>query len=248
MKTKNIIKGIICLAVAAVIILASAGYLNFAIFAGMSTLSLVASIIVAVIFVGAIIDRELDGIIIFGGVLLKLLETPLGLQIKIPVLIAVIVLLLMARHFLLPDRKSRLTVMTDEAGNCMYKEIDSRSREVNVSEEDGSYVYAKNRFSGIVKYINSFNFQKAQIDSRFGGVELYFNDAKVPSGHAELELDTKFSGVEIYVPRNWTIVNNLHCKMGEIQVERMLLEGEESPVELVISGYTEFGGVEVKRI
>lgn len=249
MKNKNIGKGIVCLLVAAVIILASAGWLNFAIFAGMSAGRLVASIIIGVILIGAIIDKDLDAVIIFGGVLLKLLEKQLGLHIKITVLVAVIILLLMARNFIFPKKKSsRLEAMDNVNGVNFITDENANGNRVSVSEEDGSYIYEKNRFNGIVKYITSDNFKKAQIESQFGGVELYFNNAMVPDGHAEVELDTKFSGVDIYVPRHWTVVNNLHNKMGDVSIDEMIDDAEGMPVELVLSGYTEFGGVKVIRI
>ena len=249
MKNRNIGKGIVCLLVAAVIIMASSEWLNFAIFTGLSTGRLVASIIIGVILIGAIIDKDFDAVIIFGGVLLKLLEKQLGLHIKIPVLIAVIILLLMARSFIFPKKKSsRLDIMDDGNGVHLITDGNASGNRVSASEADGSYIYEKNRFNGIVKYITSDNFKKAQIDSQFGGVELYFNNAMVPDGHAEVELDTKFSGVDIYVPRHWTVVNNLHNKMGDVSIDEMIDDAEGMPVELVLSGYTEFGGVKVNRI
>lgn len=250
MKNKNIGKGILCLVVAAIIILVSSGYISLSIFSGMHTGRLVASIIIAVILIGAIIDKSIDGVIIFGGVLLKLLDKQLGLDIKIPVLIAVIILLLMAKGFFFSQKNGNRFSIEDKNGNKYFLPVgEGNDKQMNVVEDNGSYIYAKSRFNGMVKYINSDNFELAQIDSQFGGVELYFSNTKVPSGHAEVELNTRFSGVEIFVPKNWIILSNLKSMMGDVRIDDVILEeGEVSPVELTISGCTEYGGVKVTRI
>lgn len=264
MKKGNIFKGVICLLLAIFVILLATGKLSFALFAGLSTAKLIWTIILGIIFIGTIISMEFDGSVIFGGILLKMYEDELGFHISVPMLILVMILLIMAINFLMPKKHHKNNrehhhgeTHTDDTG---------ASEDYYLEDEDGSYIYARSRFTGISKYITSNNFEEAVIDSQFGGVELYFNNAKVPSGHALIELQTKFSGVEIYIPKHWKVVRELRVSMGDYHEDPMIPESTsyaenydemngngtvtevEPSVTIHLVGHTEFGGVKINRI
>lgn len=243
-------KGIACLVLAIVILLIVTGVINLPI-TGISTGKLIATIILGIIFIGTIISLSFDGTVIFGGILLKMYEKELGFHISVPVLIIVMILLLVAVDNLTPKKRKKGThtkSYIDENGEVVIERDNSGLEYVEESSEEGSHIYVRSRFNGICKYITSEDFQDAIIDSQFGGVELYFNNAKVPSRCAVVDLDTKFAGVEIHVPKNWRIERELRVSMGDYSEEPIVLEdGEEAPVVLVLEGHVEFGGVKVSR-
>lgn len=264
MKNKNLFWGIVCLALAAFIVLSFTGILNIPFFAGLSTGKFIATVVFLIVIISSLANLTIEPIIISLGVLLKLYEEQLGIHVSVPVLVVVIILLIMAYHFLFPHglRKNHSRPQPegphgpapheprDEFDNVSADPHEKRDRvKSNVYEDEGDFVTCKTYFNGVTKYINSKNFTGAAIDTAFGGVEIYFTNTEVPSGHATLDIDAKFSGVNIYVPYNWKITNHANAVMGAITESPMVLrDGETWPVELELTGSTSFSGVDIKRI
>lgn len=243
MKKNNIGKGIVCLLLAVIIFLTATGKFNVTLFAGIPTNKLVWTIILAVLGIGSLISFSWDGVIIAGGILVKMYDTQLGFEISTPVLIIIMILLIAACNafFDKPEKKIMKHTVIDGNGSYIEKH--------NGDSDSGEILYYKNRFNGMTKYVNSENLKEVTIDSRFGGFELYLKDAKVPSGQLILDINAKCSGVEIYIPHNWTVVNNMRTIMcGVEESPRCLEEGETSPVELIITGKADKSGIEIARV
>lgn len=248
MKKRNIFWGIICLALAALIILSVTGVFSIPFFAGISTGKFIVTIIMIIIIVSSLSNFSIEPVIIGLGVLLKLYEKELGISISIPILIAVIFLLIMAYHFLFPHRINHNPNQNHEHHDH-NSNFGEQQFKTNVTEENGDFIEIRNNFNGITKYINSQNFCGGSVDSAFGGSEIYFTNAKVPSGHATLDLNVKFGGVSIYIPYNWKITSHVSAVMGAVNESPMVLkDGETYPVELELTGSVSFSGVDVKRI
>lgn len=246
MKRTKIMWGLVCLAVAALIILTATGVLSFSIFSGITTAKLVWTIIVGFFFIGSLISLSFEGIVITGGILLKMYESVLGFEISIPILIIVMILLIIAYNLLVPER---IRHHKNSCGPHKHYHHGEEHWETSVSEEDGERIYVKNSFNGMTKYINSKNFKEAVVDNSFGGFEIYFNNAEVPDGKAVLEMNSRFGGVEIYIPRNWKVLNNMRSQMGGVEEQPMVLaEGEVPPVELNLCGSCAFSGIEIIRL
>lgn len=243
MKKNNITKGIVCILLAVIIFLAATGKLNITLFAGIPTNKLVWTIILAVLGIGSLISCSWEGVIIAGGILVKMYDTQLGFEISTPILIIIMILLIIACNsfFDRPDKKIMKQTVIDGKGSYIEKR--------NEDSDNGEILYYRNRFNGMTKYINSENLKEITVDSRFGGFELYLKDALVPSGQVVLDIRAKCSGIEIYIPHNWTVVNNMRTIMcGVEESPRCLEEGETSPVELIITGKADKSGIDIKRV
>ncbi len=96
-----------------------------------------------------------------------------------------------------------------EAGN--YEEV---------SEESGEIVECHVKFGSSMKYVNSENFCRAELECSFGALKIYFDNAKIPSGKGEIVLDVSFAGVEIYVPREWKLILEADTTFGAIEEKR----------------------------
>ena len=112
---------------------------------------------------------------------------------------------------------------------------------------EGEYIYERASFGGVTKYIHSDNFNYAQLENSFAGMEIFFDKVQVPSGHATIEINSSFGGVEIYVPKEWKVVNNVSSFAGACEVDDRSWTGD-TDVEISLIGSNRFGGVEVKRI
>lgn len=259
MKKGNIFWGFVCLSIAVVIILSFTGVLSIPFFEGISTGKFIATVILLIILISSLSSLTIDPAIASIGILIKLYDEQMGFHVSTQLMIIVIILLIAAYHLLFPRRHRRINPAPQpgprpQQGPCPgpqpgrnYGPQDAFKS--NVTQDDGDYVTCKNYFNGITKYINSKNFKGATIDSAFGGTEIYFTNAEIPSGHATLEIHSKFGGVSIYVPHNWKITNRINSVMGAVEEAPMILaEGESWTVELELIGDTSFSGVEIKRI
>lgn len=250
MKRKNIFWGIVCLALAVLIILSTTGVLSIPLFAGISTGKLIWTLVFTIILIGSLASLSIEGIIIPAGILVKMYETQIGISISVPLLIIVMILLIMACHFLIPSGKIKHPCSSRPHPHPHpHPGSNPETWSKEVIDGDGECIRMKSTFNGVTKYINSTNFKRAEIDAAFCGFEIYMNQAKVPSGQAEIYMDSKFSGIDLYIPYNWKVVNHVDAVMGAVEESPMILpEGETYPVELVLTGHTAFSGVSIKRI
>lgn len=255
MKRKNIFWGIVCLALAVLIILSTTGVLSIPLFAGISTGKLIWTLILTIVLIGSLASLSIEGIIIPAGILVKMYETQLGISISVPLLIIVMILLIMASHLLIPFGKIKHPCSSRPQPHPQphpHPHPDKNNPETwskEVIDGDGECIRMKSAFNGVTKYINSTNFKRAEIDASFCGFQIYLNQAKAPSGQAEIYMDSKFSGIDLYIPYNWKVVNHVDAVMGAVEESPMILpEGETYPVELVLTGHTAFSGVSIKRI
>ena len=112
-----------------------------------------------------------------------------------------------------------------------------------INEPDGNVVNCSVSFGSSMKYINTDNFEKANIKCSFGAMKVYFDKAVVSSGHAEIYLDISFSGVELYIPKTWNVVYDVNTTLGGIDEKNRKTEST-SPV-VTIKGNISLGGVEI---
>lgn len=130
--------------------------------------------------------------------------------------------------------------------NWYYYEGEKKSREEFekiINEEDGNRVFFRNRFGASTKYINSDNFEFAQLESSFGGMKVYFDNAVIQKGNATVQMDVNFSGVEMYIPSTWTVINQLHSTFGGVE-EKGKNNSTGMPT-LTLLGDVEFSGVTI---
>ena len=112
-----------------------------------------------------------------------------------------------------------------------------------INEPDGNVVNCVVSFGSSMKYINTDNFEKANIKCSFGAMKVYFDKAIVSSGHAEIYLDISFSGVELYIPKTWNVVYDVNTTLGGIDEKNRKTESD-SPV-VTIKGSISLSGVEI---
>lgn len=115
--------------------------------------------------------------------------------------------------------------------------------EVIDSPEDGKVSFS-NRFGSSIKYINSDDFRRAELDCDFGAMKVYFDNAVIQGESAELYINASFSGVEISIPKNWRIENFTQCTLGGFD-DHMRRRSDEYEKVLKVYGNISFSGVEI---
>lgn len=129
--------------------------------------------------------------------------------------------------------------------NCWH--IHSKNKVDDIVEEpeqlNGERIMVQSTFGSSVKYINSDNFEYADIQCHFSGSKVYFDNALIQKGNATVHLDVSFSGVELFVPKTWSIINKANFTFGGLD-EKNRNDSSGSPT-LTLTGDVTFGGVTI---
>lgn len=98
-------------------------------------------------------------------------------------------------------------------------------------------------FGSCIKYINTEDFQKININASFAGMKVYFDNAKIVNDKAIINLNLSFSGVELYIPKDWKIVNNVDISLGGI--EEKTKNNNETTKTVYLNGKISLTGIEI---
>lgn len=112
-----------------------------------------------------------------------------------------------------------------------------------INQPDDNNVRCSTSFGECIKYVNSEDFQKADIKCSFGAAKVYFDHAKVPSGKADIYVDVSFGEAKLYIPSDWTIINDIQVFCGDSDVTNKKMT-PDAPV-ISIHGNVSFGDIKV---
>jgi predicted membrane protein len=88
-------------------------------------------------------------------------------------------------------------------------------------------------------------FTGANLPAIFGGAELDLRDAEMTQRPAHVSAIAMFGGVEVTVPEDWNVNIDVLPIFGGASDERGRTERTHDEVDLVVTGFAAFGGVEV---
>ena len=226
---RNIMWGLICLAAAALLITGKLGYLG-----EVGIWSLICTVILIPICISSMIRLNFAGIFFPIAIIGILYAKPLGIESLTPwPILAAALLLTMGLSFLFPGRHRR------SAGR--HKQANGGA--VVIDEPDESEVNLETRMGGSVKYINTDRLRSVNIVCSFGGLEVFFDHAKLENGQAVINLDVNFGGVTLYFPKNWKMINHVDCMFGAVEEKGKYAEATDQVV--TIEGKARFAGVEI---
>lgn len=111
---------------------------------------------------------------------------------------------------------------------------------------DDKVIHFENSFGSSIKHINSENFMKAHLESSFGEMKVYFDNAVIQEQSAQVVIDVSFGNMVLYVPKTWQIIDNTTVSFGALHIKNsdQCQHQEGSPV-LYLSGKVSFGGTEI---
>ena len=91
--------------------------------------------------------------------------------------------------------------------------------------------------------MNSENFKYAQFDASFGEIKAYLDNAKIEGHDAQINVDVSFAGVELYLPKQWTVINQVSAVFGAVDEKNR--NQSDGTVKLTLTGKVSFGGVTI---
>ena len=132
--------------------------------------------------------------------------------------------------------------------NCHFGRINMHSENYDTQNRgqnslEGNHVFFRTVMGSAVKYVNSDNFESAFLESRFSEMKVFFEQALVQNGTANIELDISFSDVELYFPKTWSVVNETNTVFGGLD-ENGRSDSTGTPV-VTLTGNIKFSGVTI---
>ncbi|MFD1511859.1 LiaF transmembrane domain-containing protein [Halomarina rubra] len=110
---------------------------------------------------------------------------------------------------------------------------------------DDAYVDAFALFGGVDRRATGDTFTGATLTAVFGGTELDLRDVRLAERPARVSATALFGGAEVVVPRDWRVEVDVVPLFGVAEDERPRRADEHETVDLVLTGFTAFGGVSV---
>lgn len=169
--------------------------------------SIIVTIAGAVVLVEGLIKFSVTRTVIGASCIAYVWKDEIGLEhIGFWTLVLATILIIVGLNILLqPLKKKRLK-------KTMF--VNNSSDNVQVSNK----TVINRSFSGGSEFIRSKDFQRGDIDVKFSGLKLYFNDAVIIDESATLHMNVSFSSVELYVPCEWAIDNRLLKTAANVEV------------------------------
>lgn len=192
--------------------------------------SLLLTIFFAACLIKSAVHRNITGILFSAAFLCIIYAAPLGIEAVTPwPVLGAALLGSIGCEFLFHPKKSYYHQYIDDRESA--ETIEEAQMEFNAS------------FSGSIKYVNSEDFQSANLHCSFGSLKVYFDNAVIQKEKAVINLDVSFSSAELYIPKEWTVVNQVNCAFAGLN-EKNRNNSTGAPV-VKLTGKVSFGGVEI---
>lgn len=233
MKNRNVFWGVFFILSAVAIILNQLGLL-----VGVSLTSLFLTILLIPIIVTSLKHMNFSGILIPLAIIGILYDDVLGIQSLTPwPILGAAIFLSIGLSFLIHPKQYHF--------EKHYGKNEGFDDEESIDGTNQEEINLFTKFSGSIKYINSNDLKKVNLDCSFGAMKVYFDNAKIESNEALIDLNVDFAGVELYVPKDWNIVNDVNCIFGGVEEKNKNKRESSTQRTLVLRGRVSFAGVEI---
>lgn len=116
-----------------------------------------------------------------------------------------------------------------------------------IDVEDEEQVQCTVRFGETTKYIDIPRLRRADLETSFGSLGVYFDQTVPAEGNAQAEVRVAFGSMELYIPKDWKVVMNVETVFGGIG-EKGRYQPSDMGNTLLISGRVTFGSLEIHYI
>ena len=228
MRKRNVFWGLLLILTAVLIIIN-----QFGLFLGIGVFDIIMTVIMVGIIIVSIRRINFWGILFPLAIIGIIFDQELNITEFTPWPILIIAFLISLGLSLIFDKHSSFFVKIN-TNHDFAKTV--------VNEQDSNIINCSTSFGECIKYVNTENFEKAYIKCSFGDVVIYFDNASIPSGKADIYLDVSFGDVDLYFPSSWRIANDTHVFFGDINIRHN--SSAETPL-VTIHGNVNFGDVNI---
>lgn len=233
MKKDKVFFGITLIVGAIVLIINNLGYLP-----GVNAFSLIFTALLAGVMIKNLFRMHFAGTLFPLAIILIIYDEQLGITSITPWTVLIAAGLISFGLSMIFNKPSKWGY------NINYNSYDKESYEFKTIDiEDESHIKLDTSFASSIKYINTDNFESADIRCRFAGMKIYFDNATLYNGKGVVRLDSSFSGVELYIPKTWTVEDKINTSFGGIDEKNRNQSDGQNTITLV--GNVSFSGVEI---
>ena len=125
-----------------------------------------------------------------------------------------------------------------------YKKYKAPVNGVNNNTASDEKIWITERFGSSIKYINSQNLMQLNIKLSFAGAKIFLDNASLCGGTAEINIGLDFSGLELFVPRGWTVKNNVGLSLSGFK-EGGVVTAKKTGETVTINGSASMSGITV---
>lgn len=226
MKRENIFWGVLLIIAAIALIL---GKLNL--FVNVNAFSIILTILFVGMIIKSIIHFNIVGILFPLAFISIIYDKQLGITAITPWTVLFAALLLSIGFSLIFHK------------NYFYHIEHHRHNEKTISIEDADHIKVDTSFGHTIKYINTDDFIQADLSSAFGGMDVYFDKAKLHQNNGIVNLEISFGGANLYIPKSWTVINKAEVSFGDIEEKNISEKSSENV--LTLYGSVSFGNVTI---
>lgn len=229
MNKKNYFWGTVLILLAAYLIVARLGLIP-----ELPVVTVLLTVLFAYLIVRGIIKRDFFEIFIPAALIGCLYDEQLHITVITPWILLLAALLV----------SIGLTLIFKNAGKKAEWKNQARFSSRIDNSMDGAYVMVRNTFSETNKYVNSNFFAKADIQNTFGQCNVFFNNAVIANGNAQINVKNSFGEVNLYLPRTWRADVTRDCAFGEVNLRGEGNSDMDAPFVRVL-GDCNFGEINV---
>ena len=236
---KNIVWGILFLAIAAFVIVGSMGYLG-----DLSVWTVLLTGVLAIWFVGGVIHLSFGNILFPIACAAIVYDEILGIERLTPwPVLAAAFFATIGLNMIFGKKKKN---------EWEYEE----KKDVNISWNSGDFVQEMSQddtsfksevvFSSSVRYITCSKLKKGKVTNVFGSTAIYLDNAGLFEGYAEIKVESVFGKTTLYIPADWNVDLRMTKVFGNVEEKGKC--NSDSTNTLVIKGEAVFGHIEIAYV
>ena len=103
-------------------------------------------------------------------------------------------------------------------------------------------------FSSSSQYLHASALRSGQFKCTCGNLILFFDQVTLAPEGAEIFLNVHFGEIVLYIPRTWTVVDNLVTTFGGVKNKVQLAAPQPGGPRLTLSGNVNFASVDIRYI
>ncbi len=237
MKKRNIFWGLLFIIMAVMVIVNQLGM-----FVAVSMWGIAFAVLLVAIMIQSIIRLNFGGILFPLALLAIIFHEQLHIEnlVPWPVLLTA---LLGTIGLSIIFKKNAVKIHSHSGKHKKWNKSWNIGEEEDISEENGNVIHCDVSFGSGIKYINSEEFEKADIDCSFGALKVYFDNCKLKNSRGEIYVDSSFSGVQLYIPKTWQVIHNVESSFGSFEEKNHATPNGTD--QIYISGDVSFGAVDI---
>ncbi|MDD7403688.1 MAG: hypothetical protein SO170_09625 [Butyribacter sp.] len=111
---------------------------------------------------------------------------------------------------LFPSKNNKSKINQFEFADKGKKDFENSTDEV---------IYFKNSFGSSIKYVNTDALVNISLKNSFGEMKVYFDNAIIKNGVADVNLEASFGEIILYIPKTWYIEDHIKTSFASVKEE-----------------------------